>query len=255
MESDNSSQQPAFVLPKQRFSTSLILVLTAVAFFFGYQNWQLKNNVNKLITSQEATEVELSWSIPDQASQSIQEITNQLLSNTLQLTSTTSGVPTFTKEFDLSQNNGWANYVITVYKYSPGTKVDMGYEGFSWTRNLDAEVKELRRLATTKNGMYINRIISINSGLQNGSVTIKDIGNQKYAIIDTYFPPSRSWHRKYQAYDPITNNIVEVTMGISPKQSTIQEKNICYEDKCAPFIIYPEEINNFFIELEGLMEE
>jgi hypothetical protein len=258
MESVTESQQPPLELHKQRIPILLIIlifILTGIASYFGYQNWQLRNNTNKLTTSAEPTPNEQRWSVDTQISQSIQEITNQLLSNTLLYTSTESGIPTFTKEFDLSQINGWANYVITVYKYSPGAKLKEGYEGLSWTRNLDTEVKELNKVSSFKNGIYINKAISAESGQTYTNVIVKNIGNQKYAITDSYFPPSRSWHRKYQAYDQKTNNIIEVTMGISPKMTTIQQKNICFEDKCALFFFYPEEINNFFLEQEGLMDE
>lgn len=259
MELEAASQQPPSELRKQRMPILLIIlifILAGIASYFGYQNWQLGKITNKAIITAEPTPIEQNWSIEPQIAQTIQEITDQLLSNTLQLTSTGSGVPMFTKEFDLSQNNSWANYVITVYKYSPGVKLEEGYEGLSWTRNFDTEVKELNKVSSFKNGIYINQAISAESGqTYTKNVTVKNIGNQKYAITDTYFPPSRSWHRKYQAYDQKTNNIIEVTMGIRPEKTTIQQKNICYEDKCALFFFYPEEINNFFLEQEGLMEE
>lgn len=258
MDPEVTSQQPPSKLRKQRMPILLIVlifILAGIASYFGYQYWQLGKNTNKVITTAEPTPIEQKWSIQPQIAQSIQGITNQLLSNTLQLTSTSSGVPMFTKKFDLSQVHGWANYVITVYKYSPGAKLKEEYEGLSWTRNLDTEVKELNKISSFKNGIYINQAISAEAGQAYTNVTVKSIGNQKYAITDTYFPPSRSWHKKYQTYDQKTNNIIEVTMGIRPKKATIQQKNICYEDKCALFFFYPEEINNFFLEQEGLMEE
>ncbi|MBI5448706.1 hypothetical protein HY948_00065 [Candidatus Gottesmanbacteria bacterium] len=192
MEPIAESQQPPSELRKQPIPILLIIlifVLAGIASFFGYQNWQLGKNTNKIITTAELTPIEQKWSIQPQIAQSIQEITNQFFSNTLQPTSTGSGVPMFTKEFDLSQVNGWANHVITVYKYSPGTRLEGGYEGLSWTRNLDTEVKELNKVSGFKNGIYINQAISAESGQTYTNVTVKKIGNQKYAIIDTYFPP------------------------------------------------------------------
>jgi hypothetical protein len=258
MNSDNTLQTPSETPQKQSASIiliTLIFVFAGIAIYLGYQNWQLKNANKKMAVEESAPPIEQAWTIPPQTSQSIQEITNQILSNTLQFTSTASGVPSYTKEFDLSQQNGWANYVITAYKYSPGAKLEEGYEGLSWTRNLDTEVNELNKVSGFKNSIYINQAISAESGQTYTNVAVKNIGNLKYAITDTYFPPSRSWHRKYQAYDQKTNNIIEVTMGIRPEKTMIQQKDICFEDKCALFFSYPEEINNFFLEQEALMEE
>jgi hypothetical protein len=70
-----------------------------------------------------------------------------------------------------------------------------------------------------------------------------------------YFHPAEGWHRKYQSYNSEANYIIEITMGIQPEHSTIQNKKICYEDKCAGLIIYPDDINKFFLEQEALMEE
>jgi hypothetical protein len=233
-----------------------IIIFLSVGLIYSInQNNQLKKQLTKNETPPIETEATQVWSIAPEISKSVQEITNQLLSDTLEYTKGQGEVPVFTKEFDLSQNNGWANLVITVYRYSPGATIKEGYEGFTWQRNLDTEINQLKQLKQLTKGTYITQSISSGQEQTYSIITTKDIGNIRYVISNTYFQPSRSWHRHYQAFDEHSNQLIDVTMGISPDKFTVKEKPICYEEKCASLTIYPLEIENFFLEEESLLEE
>jgi hypothetical protein len=194
--------------------------------------------------------------MPPVIAMSIQDIANQILTNTLPFSASGSAVPTFTKEFELSQNNIWANQVITVYRYVPGGIIKQGYEGFTWDLNLDNEVKQIKTLSKLDSGTYITPITNSQSEPNLGIVTIKKIGNLAYTTSDSYFPPSRSWSRKYTVFDEKRNQLIYITMNIKPDSqnySSIKEKTICYEHQCTVIYIFPSEIENFFQEQQDIL--
>ncbi len=101
--------------------------------------------------------------------------------------------------------------VVQAIPYVKGLKIDEGYETLSWTNDLDRNLKNFKAL---KIGSQTAETLVV-GGYKNREIILKKIGNRNWAMTDSVFSPSASFHRNYSTYDEANKRFIDVNYRVS----------------------------------------
>ena len=228
----------------------VFILLLFTSGFFGFKYFQLKKDTVKTEAKEESI---LDY---EEIPEAVKKEIGKVLSGQIDFKDKINNIPYYSSEFNLSESGEsllWLSF--GVFEYTPGAKYESGYEGISWTVNLDDQIAELDKLKIGK------QFISLAEESETAypalvEVKYKRLGNNNWEIYDTYFQPSRSFHRHYSSFNPKTNLLINISLGMQNLNAMPERTNECYEidngvyDKCLFTYSYPEELQKVVDDLE-----
>jgi hypothetical protein len=243
---------------------SVVANILILGFIYSYFNLRTKsiNNLggNKVDTTYTSTttnsdrEIQVNNLVKDQ----ISNVFKDIYSNRLPYKQNTLGTPMYQKTFSglFTDDQITTTFSIDAIKYTNNMSIEQGYEGLRWTWDVGAEVKELLSL---KSGTHI--LPSFNSdgdidGLSFLAYTTKE-NPSRYTYYDSFFPPARSYDRRFIIIDPTRSQHITVLVSLQSNSKTLaaSSKEVCFEEKCAQIFTYTGEAEKILNQAEYIVQE
>ena len=233
------------------FGGVVIVLLLFVSGFFQCKYLQIKKEPQIIESETKEDKSAFDYTgIPEEVEKEFEKI----LSGQIDFKDKKGNIPYYSSDFDLSKSGGiWLSF--EVFKYFSGARYEDGYEGFTWTVNLDDIIANLNKLKFGK--QFAPLIEEGIGGSSETEVKYKQLGKNNWAIYETFFPPSASEHRQYWSFNRSTNLLTHFGLSmqfLETKRQTIRE---CYRvstngdfGECQISYFYPEELQQVIDDIE-----